>query len=107
MIVPMKGLTAAVFLLSAAGPTMAAVHAHETPKVTPPPGECVTNAAKYSVSTALQKSASKQFRDVAGTAISFDQGAAGCAEVDFSSEAATNPGQILVTQVVLDGSTVC
>lgn len=105
----LEGLIAGAFLLSGA-PAFAATLPHEKPLVLPPSvssGDCQTNAAKYSVSTDLQKSSSKSYRDVTGTAIAFNQGADGCAEVAFSAEAATNPGQILVTRVVLDGSNVC
>src|SRR4051812_44623229 len=66
MSVPMKSLTAGVFLLLGAVPAMAVTQAHERPLVLPPSvssGECITNAAKYSVSTDLQKSATKQFRN--------------------------------------------
>ncbi|HEY1961049.1 MAG TPA: hypothetical protein VGG69_01420 [Rhizomicrobium sp.] len=107
---PIEAVVGAAFLLSVAAPALAAPQWHEKAQAPQPSvssGECVTNAANYKVSTDLQKSSSKQFRDVSGTAISFTQGTAGCAEVDFSAEAATNPGQILVTRVVLDGSTVC
>lgn len=70
-------------------------------------GVCTTTAEAFSQSTTLQTTASKAFTDVSGTSVSFAQGAAGCVEVSFSSEAATMPREILVTQVVLDGSTVC
>jgi hypothetical protein len=110
MSIPIKGLIAGAFLFSAAAPVLAGPQAHEKPQVLPPSvssGECLTNAARYSVSTDLQKSVSRSYRDVTGTAISFHQAAVGCAEVDFTAEAATAAGEILVTRVVLDGSTFC
>ena len=110
MSVATQTLSAGAILLAAASPAFASTQPHEKPLVLSPSvssGECTTNAAKYAVSTDLVKNSKKQFKDVPGTTISFTQGAAGCVEVDFSAEAATNPGQILTTQVLLDGSTVC
>jgi hypothetical protein len=98
-------LTAATLAL-AATPGFAASNAHEQTQKLPPvsTGTCQENAVAYSVSTDLQKTGSRNFQDVSGTAVSFTQGAAGCVEVSFSSEAATVPGEILVTQVLLDGN---
>ena len=100
----------AAFLLYTAAPALASGDFHHA--VQPPgsgvsTGTCMTTAGSYSVSTDLQKTSSKTFADVTGTAISFNQGTAGCVEVSFSAEAATMPREILATQAVLDGSTVC
>jgi hypothetical protein len=70
-------------------------------------GTCTTGAESYSVSTTSQATSSKSFSNVTGTAVSFTQGTAGCVEVSFSSEALTSPNEIMLTQAVLDGSTVC
>jgi hypothetical protein len=70
-------------------------------------GTCTTGAEAYSVSTTPQATSSTSFSNVNGTTVSFNQGAAGCVEVSFSSEALTSPNEILLTQAVLDGSTVC
>ncbi len=70
-------------------------------------GTCTTGAEAYSVSTTTQATFSQTFSDVTGTAVWFTQGTAGCVEVSFSSEALTSPNEILLTQAVLDGSTVC
>jgi hypothetical protein len=94
-------------LLGTAAPAFAAGDAHDKAAKLPPAvstGTCQANASAYSVSTDLQKTTSRAFRDVSGTTVSFTQGAAGCVEVSFSAEAATLPGEILVTQVLLDGN---
>lgn len=70
-------------------------------------GTCTTGTEAYSVSTTSQSTSSKSFSNVNGTTVSFNQGAAGCVEVSFSSEALTSPNEIMLTQAVLDGSTVC
>src|SRR6185503_17301819 len=49
----------------------------------------------------------RTYKDVTGTTVSFTQGTAGCAEVSFTAEAATTPGELLLTQAVLDGKTIC
>jgi hypothetical protein len=99
----------AAFFLSTIPPAFAANFNH-TGKAVPPAvatGTCAATEESYSVSTDLQTTTSKSFTDVEGTPVSFTQGAAGCVEVSFSSEAATMPNEILVTQVVLDSGTVC
>jgi hypothetical protein len=70
-------------------------------------GTCTSGASAYSVSTDLQTTTSRKYRDVTGTSVAFTQGASGCVEVSFSGEGATTPGEILVTQAVIDGSAVC
>ena len=70
-------------------------------------GTCTGGANAYSVSTNLQTTNARNYKDVTGTSVSFTQGAAGCAEVSFSAEAATVPGELLLAQAVLDGKTVC
>lgn len=70
-------------------------------------GTCTTGAESYSVSTTSQATTSKIYSSVTGTTVSFTQGATGCVEVSFSSEALTSPNEILLAQAVLDGSTVC
>ncbi|MBV8799622.1 MAG: hypothetical protein JOY77_12220 [Alphaproteobacteria bacterium] len=100
-------LPAAATLALAASHAYAASNAHDKALKLPPgvsTGTCQENAAAYSVSTDLQKTSSRNFQDVSGTTVSFTQGAAGCVEVSFSSEAATVPGEILVTQALLDGT---
>jgi hypothetical protein len=54
-----------------------------------------------------QPTFSRNFSTITGTSVSFTQGSGGCVEVSFSSEALTSPNEILLTQAVLDGSTVC
>src|SRR4051812_34698512 len=79
---------------------------HGTAKPLPPAvssGTCTENTAAYSVSTDLQKSASRNYRDVTGTSVSFTQGVPGCVEVSFTAEAATTPHELLVTRALLDG----
>jgi hypothetical protein len=99
--------TAALFCMAA--PAFAADFHHTGQPLAPgvSSGVCMTTAEGYSQSTTLQTTGSKAFTDVSGTSVSFTQGAAGCVEVSFSAEAATMPREILVTQVVLDGGTVC
>jgi hypothetical protein len=70
-------------------------------------GTCTEGAAAYSESTDLQTTNSKSYRDVSGTGVAFTQGSAGCVEVSFSAEAATVPGELLLTRAVIDGSTIC
>lgn len=96
----------AVLLLCTTVPVFASGDQHEKTIAANPntlSGTCLENTAAYATSTDLQKTASKQYKDVSGTSITFAQGAAGCVEVSFSSEAATVPGEILVTQALLDG----
>jgi hypothetical protein len=100
---------AAFVLFTAPASALAARH---DPAARPPvsgvsTGTCTEDAAAYSESTALQTTNSKNYKDVSGTSVAFTQGAAGCVEVSFSAEAATVPGELLLTQVVLDGSTIC
>jgi len=102
-------LAGAAVVFTAALPATAAVRQHENAPLSRAvsTGACLLTGMKYSVSTVLQKSGSRAFRDVTGTSISFAQSSENCVEVDFSAEAATTPNELLVTQVVLDGSTVC
>ena len=103
-------LACAALLVAAASPAMAEVRQHETKQPLSPnisTGSCLLTGMKYSVSTDLQKTASRAYRDVTGTSVSFTQSQAGCVEVDFSAEAAATPNELLVSQVVLDGSTAC
>jgi len=102
-------VAAAAFFLATIPPVFAANYNHSGQPLVPgvTTGTCTTTQESYSVSTDLQTTSSKTFTDVEGTPISFTQGAAGCVEVSFSSEAATMPNEILVTQVVLDTGTVC
>jgi|KBSMisStaDraftv2_1062788.scaffolds.fasta_scaffold336738_1 hypothetical protein len=96
------------FLL-ATFPSQALTARHDNARTpaAPASGSCRAGAMAYSISTDLQTTSSKNYRDVSGTGVSFTQGAAGCVEVSFSGEGATTPGNLLVTQAVLDGSTVC
>ena len=100
---------AALFLFTAPASALAARHdpAERPPVSGVSTGTCTVGAAAYSESTALQTTNSKNYRDVTGTSVAFTQGTAGCMEVSFSAEAATVPGELLLTQVVLDGSTTC
>jgi hypothetical protein len=103
-------LAGAALLVTAGSPAMAEVRQHESKQPLSPSistGACLLTGMKYSVSTDLQKTGSRQFRDVTGTAISFTQSQTNCVEVDFSAEAAATPNELLVTEVVLDGSTAC
>ena len=103
-------LAGAALLLAVASPAMAEVRQHERKQPLSPnisTGSCLLTGMKYSVSTDLQKTGSRQFRDVTGTSISFTQSQPGCVEVDFSAEAAATPNELLVTEVVLDGSVAC
>src|SRR6185312_15090507 len=103
-------LAGAALLVAAASPAMAEVRQHESKQPLSPnisTGACLLTGMKYSVSTDLQKTASRAYRDVTGTSVSFTQSQAGCVEVDFSAEAAATPNELLVSQVVLDGSTTC
>jgi len=102
-------VAAAALFLSMIPPASAANFNHTGQSLVPgvTTGTCSATQESYSVSTDLQTTTSKTFTDVEGTPIVFTQGAAGCVEVSFSSEAATMPNEILVTQVVLDSRTVC
>jgi hypothetical protein len=103
-------LAGTALLLMSALPAAAEIRQHERAQPLPPnvsAGRCLLTGMKYSVSTDLQKTGSRQFRDVTGTAMSFTQSQTGCVEVDFTAEAATTPNELLVTEVVLDGSTAC
>ncbi len=98
--------TGAAFLLSTTVPGFAAGDQHEkAPKSEPTTlsGTCAVNTDAYTTSTDLQKTSSKQYKDVTGTSVAFTLGTAGCVEVSFTSEAATVPGELLVTQALLDG----
>ena len=102
-------LVGSAFLLATTLPSQALTARHDsvrTPAM-PASGTCGAGAMAYSVSTDLQTTTSKNYRDVSGTGVSFTQGAAGCVEVSFSGEGATTPGNLLVIQAVLDNSTVC
>ena len=99
-------LTGAALVLFSA-PAFASMDAHEKTQPLSPAvssGTCSETAAAYSVSTTTQKTASKNYQDVTGTNVSFTQGADGCVEVSFTAEAATVPGELLVTRVLLDGT---
>lgn len=103
-------LAGAAWLVTAVSPAMAEVRQHESKQTLSPDistGACLLTGMKYSVSTDLQKTASRTYRDVTGTSVSFTQSKAGCVEADFSAEAAATPNELLVTQAVLDGSTIC
>jgi len=103
-------LAGAALLVTAVSPATAEVRQHESKQPLSPnisTGSCLLTGMKYSVSTDLQKTGSRAFRDVTGTSVSFTQSQAGCVEVDFSAEAAATPNELLVTQAVLDGSTIC
>ena len=102
-------LASGALLVTMALPASAEIRQHESKPLSPniSTGACLLTGMKYSVSTDLQKTGSRAFRDATGTSVSFTQSQAGCVEVDFSAEAAATPNELLVTQVVLDGSTVC
>lgn len=99
--------SAALFLFTA--PALALTDGHELKS--PPPavvtGTCAGGANTFSTSTNIQSTTAKSYKDVTGTTLSFTQGAAGCAEVSFSAEAATDLGEVMLTQAVLDGTTIC
>jgi len=106
----MKSLTSAALLASAAtflclSPASAA-DPHAKAQPLPPSvssGTCAENTAAYSVSTDLQKSSSRNYRDVTGTSVTFTQGAPGCVEVSFTAEGAATPHELLITRALLDG----
>jgi hypothetical protein len=100
------GVFASAALLFAAAPALALPDHHDLAQkpAAPISGTCTSGASAYSVSTDLQTTSSKSYKDVTGTTVSFTQGTAGCAEVSFSAEAATVPGELLLTQVLLDGT---
>lgn len=98
------------FSLGSAIPALALSARHDPMDSQPPgvnTGTCTSGTASYSVSTDLQTTNSKTYKDVTGTSISFRQGSAGCVEVSFSGEGAATPGELLLTQAVIDGKTVC
>jgi hypothetical protein len=99
-----KVFAAAAFLLNT-GPALALSNHHDPAQklAAPISGACTSGASAYSISTDLQTTRSKSYQDVTGTAISFTQGASGCVELSFSAEATTVPGELLLTQVLLDG----
>ncbi|HWY15559.1 MAG TPA: hypothetical protein VNX86_10530 [Rhizomicrobium sp.] len=100
----------AALLLCLAPPAFASTYPHSPEAPVAPgvsTGACTESTASYSVSTDLQSTFKKSFVTVSGTTLNFSQGATGCVEVSFSGEVATAPGEILLTRVVLDGSTVC
>ncbi len=99
------GVLAGAALLLAAVPASALPNHHnplQTP-LAPISGTCISGAIAYAVSTDQQTTSSKTYRDVTGTSVAFTQGTGGCAEVSFSAEAATVPGELLLTRVLLDG----
>lgn len=103
-------IAGAALLIATALPAAAEVRQHESKQPLSPnisTGACLLTGMKYSVSTDLQKTGSRTFRDVTGTSISFTQSQAGCVEVDFTAEAAATPNELLVTEAVLDGTTAC
>lgn len=95
---------AALVLFSA--PAFAAADGHDRAPLSPSvsSGNCTEGAAAYTVSTDLQKTSSRNYRDVTGTSVPFTQGAPGCVEVSFTAEAATTPRELLLTRVLLDGT---
>lgn len=79
--------------------------AHDSVRALPPgtgTGTCSETTANYALSTDLQKTASKRYRDVTGTTIGFTQGKVGCVEISFSAEAATVAGELMLTQAMVD-----
>lgn len=109
----MKTLSSAA-LLSGAGVLLFTANAfadfdvgqHDKAQSVPPSvssGACTESAMAYTASTDVQKTSSRNYRDVTGTSVSFTQGAAGCVEVSFTAEAATVPGERLITRVLMDG----
>jgi len=106
----MKSLSSAALLASAdsllfLSPALAA-DPHAKAQPLPPAvssGSCSENTAAYSASTDLQKSSSRNYRDVTGTSVTFTQGAPGCVEVSFTAEGAATPRELLVTRALLDG----
>jgi len=100
------GVLASAAMIFAAAPALALPDHHDLAQkpAAPISGTCASGASAYSVSTDLQTTSSKSYKDVTGTTVSFTQGTAGCAEVSFSAEAATVPGELLLTQVLLDGT---
>jgi hypothetical protein len=99
---------AALFLFTA--PALALADRHD-PAAKPPAGvttgTCTSGAIAYSVATDFQTTRSGTYRDVPGTSVSFMQGASGCAEVSFSGEAATTPGELMLVRVFLDNNMLC
>jgi hypothetical protein len=98
------GMLATVFVLGSL-PASALPNHHDFSKeqFAPISGTCASGASAYSISTDQQTTSSKSYKDVTGTTITFTQGTGGCVEVSFSAEAATAPGELLLTQVLLDG----
>src|SRR3954465_8898953 len=97
------GLLAGAVFLASAAPALALADRHDVAQHKPAgasTGTCAGGANAYSVSTDLQTTNARNYRDVTGTTISFTQGAAGCAEVSFTAEGATTPGELLLTQAV-------
>jgi len=105
----LSGIVAAALIAGA--PAFAATvqdGAHEASGALPvDSNSCTLTGMAYSESTDLQKTGSRHYKDVTGTSVSFTQGMTSCVEVSFSAEAATTPGEILITQVLLDDSTPC
>jgi hypothetical protein len=100
------GLLAAAATLLAVAPSHALTARHDGAQTpgTVSTGTCTSGASAYSVSTNLQTTTSRNYKDVTGTSVAFTQGASGCVEVSFSSEAATTPGELLETRAVVDGT---
>ena len=81
--------------------------AHDSIRALPPgtgTGMCSETAANYALSTDLQKTSAKRYKDVTGTTIGFTQGTTGCVEISFSAEAATVAGELMLTQALVDGT---
>lgn len=100
-----SAIAGAAFFLATA-PAFALTDHHDSNQKPAPPvsGICTSGASAYSVATTLQTTSSKSYRDVSGTGVPFTQGTAGCVEVSFTAEAATVPGELLLTRVLLDGN---
>jgi len=103
---------ASALLLSSALPALAEIqNFHQAPQSASQPavttGSCTTGAEAYSVATTPQSTFSKTFSIVTGTTVSFTEGTAGCVEVSFSAETITARDEVMLTQAVLDGSTLC
>jgi hypothetical protein len=96
-------------LLLGAAPAFAFPDRHDSSNklAAPISGTCASGASAYSVSTDVQTTGSRTYRDVTGTSVSFTQGSSGCAEVSFSAEAAAVPGELMLTRVLFDGAKIC
>jgi len=100
---------AALVLFTAPASALAARHdpAERPPTAGVSTGTCPEGAIAYTVATDLQTTRSTTYRDIAGTGVAFMSGASGCAEVSFSAEAATTPGELILVRVFLDNNMLC